>query len=182
MFSVTFDDPLFSPSHESNQRFPEISESQRRDNIIVGYKLAADELVERTEAEPGKKHSLVFPIGFCYRHFLELMLKARIAQIESLLGADNRERWHHGLQELWDDLTALIEDNDVDQSAISSHVVAADYINQFNTIDPRSLAFRYEFWSGYDILDLIKLKEKMQATEHYFLELRSSIQRSFEHR
>src|SRR2546423_1063184 len=52
-----------------------------RDNLYlyaVGYKLAGDSLVERVIAGQKDHDSLVFPIAFAYRQYLELRLKQLI--------------------------------------------------------------------------------------------------------
>ena len=47
------------------------------DIIALGYKYAADILVEALGEEmgQGKQDYLVYPIGYCYRHYLEVRLK-----------------------------------------------------------------------------------------------------------
>jgi hypothetical protein len=47
--------------------------------IREGYKNAADMLVEKSRESNLDRDSLVYPIVFCYRHYLELALKALIA-------------------------------------------------------------------------------------------------------
>lgn len=49
--------------------------------MIDGYKMAADCLVDDADDSERKRNRLIYPIVFCYRHFLELSLKHVIADI-----------------------------------------------------------------------------------------------------
>ena len=47
--------------------------------MAEGYKRAADLLIERAKESTQLRNMLVYPIVFCYRHYLELTLKAMLA-------------------------------------------------------------------------------------------------------
>ena len=54
--------------------------------MMDGYKAAADTLVEKTKSSLADQDSLVFPIVFNYRHFIELNLKYLIAMYGPFVG------------------------------------------------------------------------------------------------
>jgi hypothetical protein len=64
----------------------------------IGYRNAGDVLVERVEQDRGEADALVYPIVFCYRQYLELMLKdtlmeaRRYCRIEEPFDATGRSR------------------------------------------------------------------------------------------
>lgn len=109
---------------------------------IVGYKEAADLLVNSVEQRKGTADSLIFPIVFLYRHYIELRLKSLLHDGRRLLDRDHKEKSEHQLSKLWphvrDILNELWPDGDAKQ------IKAVDtLIEQFEKADPRSTFFRY---------------------------------------
>ncbi|MGE4425805.1 MAG: hypothetical protein AB7G37_05050 [Solirubrobacteraceae bacterium] len=112
----------------------------------AGFKEAADALVARIGERDRSHEFLVYPIVFCYRHYLELSLKncLRTAQRYFELGDDSAIKkvlgWH-SLVEIWKQLRPLLEfrwpDKPGDPDAVE-HV-----LGQFDDVDERSDAFRY---------------------------------------
>jgi hypothetical protein len=109
---------------------------------VAGYKEAADALIETVSVGKGTADSLVFPIIFLYRHYLELRLKSLLEEGRHLLGVDHKAKNEHDLFKLWSEVRSILEDiwpngDQSDFDAINTLIV------QFKQIDPRSTAFRY---------------------------------------
>lgn len=109
---------------------------------IAGYKEAADALVDVVASRNGTSDSLVFPIVFLYRQYIELRLKSLLQDGRRLLGRENKEKPEHQLLKLWYPVKEILEeiwpDGDV------GHIQAVDsLIKQFEKADPRSTSFRY---------------------------------------
>jgi hypothetical protein len=52
----------------------------------IGYRRAADALVEQVAQTHSDQDFFVYPIVFCYRQYLELMLKADLREARALFG------------------------------------------------------------------------------------------------
>ncbi len=121
----------------------------------VGYKLAGDILVEHCVTH-GDQNTLVFPVIFLYRQYIELRIKEIIQDGNQVLGKAPgllRYQQHHKIGELWGDCKGLLEEIDKDELARLSKdgrnkretdldAVQED-INKFSEWDPNSYAFRY---------------------------------------
>ncbi|MEQ8228414.1 MAG: hypothetical protein RIA64_10045 [Rhodospirillales bacterium] len=148
--------------------------NERGYHLTVGYKLAADLLVDQTEKEPWLRSKLVFPIIFCYRHYIELTLKD-ILQNYGVLGSLEPNTATHDLKSLWHDFRALIDQiNDSGPDDISSSVVER-WVMEFAKIDPSSQVFRYPtnnigvpFSEGHESVDLLNLHMIMLKMDTYF--------------
>ena len=111
---------------------------------VLGYKEAADSLVERVMETGRHQDSLVFPICFLYRQYIELRLKEVIQSGRRLLDEPGTFPQHHNIQHLWDTAVAILKKvsagdiEPLDFLTLPSHVVA-----EFSKIDPGSFAFRY---------------------------------------
>jgi len=112
----------------------------------IGYRRAGDALVERVAETCSEQDFLVYPIVFCYRQYLELMLKADLREARAALGesppkAKRDPLDDHPLMPLWQQLRPLIERRWPDGGPEPDHV--EDALRQFDTVDRRSFAFRY---------------------------------------
>lgn len=141
--------------------------------MMTGYKEAADHLVQKTVDEPYQRNSLVYPILFNYRQFVELNLKYLIASYGATVGI--KANWQsHDLGKLWGIFQTMedayaIEDHDHANRAV------AGIVGEFAKIDPKSFTFRYPVDRDgklvpvtEDVLDLGRLKEVMAAVEGFF--------------
>lgn len=94
-------DKLFKPSQHSLDNA--IIESDPHSRLIImtdGYWRAANSLVDKAKVESFERDFLVYPIIFCYRHYLELELKTMLALYGGAVGLESN--WHsHDLVELW---------------------------------------------------------------------------------
>lgn len=93
---------------------PYISLSPLGDNwykYILGYKDAADILVDKIIYDASIQEFLAFPTIFLYRHFVELSLKSIIRDGYKLYNIAADYRQIHFLDDLWKDCRAIIEKN-----------------------------------------------------------------------
>ena len=113
-------------------------------NYIIGYKDAADILVEYIKTTGKGRDLLVYPIVFLYRQFIELQLKALIRDSCRLLGKSDEDilniviNCKHRIDFLWKQVRTLLEKKwpEGDKANLST---IEDYINQFCKIDPISI-------------------------------------------
>ena len=113
----------------------------------LGYRQAADLVVAalvdegRAYGVPAYPDTVAFPVAFCYRHYLELMLKALIIDASRLLGKVEQPPRTHGLQPLWLRVRPKLEEiwPDEDFGPMEAKV------KQFHGLDPTSEEFRFPF-------------------------------------
>jgi hypothetical protein len=111
---------------------------------VIGYKEAADKLVEYVIENARYQDALVFPICFPYRQYIELRLKELIKFGRRLLDEPGKFPQHHNILYLWDTVETILKkvsDGKIeppDFLTLPLHVVT-----EFSKIDPDSFAFRY---------------------------------------
>ena len=108
---------------------------------IVGYKHAADILVEYVCENQSDQDILVYPIAFLYRHHLELQLKFIISKGSILLGEDKQPPATHKLDDLWEKCKAIIEKLSPEDGPDLAEI--ENIIDELTKFDPYSTAFRY---------------------------------------
>lgn len=109
---------------------------------IVGYKEAGDSLVNSVADRSGTADSLIFPIVFLYRHYIELRLKSLLHDGNRLLDIEHKQKSEHQPSKLWSKVRDILVEPWPDGS--KDDLVAFDsLINQFEQVDPRSTTFRY---------------------------------------
>lgn len=109
---------------------------------IVGYKEAADSLVDSIANRKGSADSLIFPIVFLYRHYVEIRLKSLLHDGSRLLDRDYKQKSEHQLSKLWPKVRSILDElwpneEGEDLKAMDS------LIAQFEEVDPQSTTFRY---------------------------------------
>ena len=169
-------DRLFSEGHPpALGAFLADHPDERLYHLTIGYKQAADLLVEQTEIEAWRRRKLVYPIVFCYRHFLELTLKAMLEKYGSM-GNVPRNWSHHRLEDLWSDFRTLLCNLGSDHPEEQGTDGVEHCIAEFAKIDPFSETFRYpssKKGQPFDIchegIDLLQLRNTVQAIENYFM-------------
>jgi len=119
--------------------------NSRYDNwemYAAGYKLAGDILVQHIIDKRDDRDTLVFPIVFNYRQYLELRCK-EIIMVGRILADEAAEfPKTHDIQRLWTICRAIVADGE--PSASDADLEAIDEaIAQFCAVDPRSESFRY---------------------------------------
>ncbi|MCE5199369.1 MAG: hypothetical protein ABFD54_09590 [Armatimonadota bacterium] len=110
---------------------------------IEGYRLAADTIVEHvTQRCRRGVDLLVYPIVFLYRHHLELRLKSLIMDGKQLYNDLPEFPKTHKIDILWKECREILEK--VWPNGPKEELDAVEAcITEFNTIDPKSEAFRY---------------------------------------
>ena len=162
-------DRLFSEGDPGHGVYLPNDPNERQYHMPRGYTQAADLLVENTKIVPGRMTKLVYPIVFCYRHFLELTLKAMLEEYGSLGNMPRKNRPHHKLEDLWKDFRALLRNLNSDHPEMGTDAVE-HCIAEFGKIDPSSVTFRYpEKRIGRESIDLLHLRNTVQKIEAYFM-------------
>ncbi|BAZ94055.1 polyribonucleotide nucleotidyltransferase [Thiohalobacter thiocyanaticus] len=141
--------------------------------MMTGYKEAADLMVERSANDRPARDTLVFPIIFNYRQFLELTLKYQLATYGPAVGI--RANWEtHDLAALWSEFLAMLERYGTEDPDEADPVVG-EIILEFAKIDPRSYSYRYPVDRkgnpvpvAYSDLHLPTLADVMKAVDGYF--------------
>ena len=112
------------------------------DLYAMGYKEAADILVENIKTTQSHQDMLVYPIIYLYRQYIELRLKIILRDSRVLLDEKVDIPKTHDLSNLWGDTRKLIvkifEGDD-----ITPLNIVGKLINEFNSMDPESMVFRY---------------------------------------
>lgn len=107
----------------------------------IGYRNAGDALFERVAQDRGEADALVYPIVFCYRQYLELMLKDTLVEARRYFGIDEPFDPEHSLMHHWVPLRALLEKRWSDHPEPLDAV--GENLGQFDEVDKGSFAFRY---------------------------------------
>jgi hypothetical protein len=108
----------------------------------TGYKQAGDILVEHVKGTRRHQDSLIYPIAFLYRQYLELRLKQLIEYGHEILDHPTGFPKHHHLDELWSECKSILKEI---EPTIPTHDLEAvdEAIIQFCAVDPTSEGFRY---------------------------------------
>lgn len=141
--------------------------------MMTGYKRAADLMVERAILDSVDRSSLIYPIIFNYRQFIELSLKYLISTYGHTVGVD--AIWNtHDLGDLWNALMAIL-DGYGHQDVDGTDPTVAQIVAEFAKVDPKSSSYRYPVdIKGRPIpithseLDLAALADVMKALDSYF--------------
>lgn len=143
---------------------------------IEGYREAADKLVHDVVETGTNQDTLVFPISFLYRQYIELQLKHIIRESRIFLGEGASFPEHHKIHDLWNTANSLMAKiiKDHDQS-IKDYITKEDIrtiktiITEFVKVDPESFAFRYpndkkgnRNLDGIEYINLRKLHDQME--------------------
>ncbi|KAA0226940.1 hypothetical protein EDS67_18675 [candidate division KSB1 bacterium] len=107
-----------------------------------GYRDAADKLVEYAKTDQTSIDSLIFPILFLYRHYIELALKEIILAATLYLGKQHKSIKSHNLTQLWQRVKELISEVELD-IPIDEMIAIENQISQFDMLDNSSETFRY---------------------------------------
>jgi hypothetical protein len=143
--------------------------SQFRDvQLIDGFKDAADRVVEGSANESVHPDKYFGPVGFLYRHYLELALKYIISCGQSLYDEQELPPHGHGLKSLWESARAYLI-RAWPEGDSSELKIIEDAITDFDEIDSSGQEFRYvktkkgnsSLAHAPRIISLEHLKEKM---------------------
>ncbi|WP_156629561.1 hypothetical protein [Methylobacterium sp. Leaf85] len=154
------DDALLTPHHGLNL-------------MATGYLSAAGLLVEKSIGHDFGRDTLVWPIVFLYRQYLELELKEGIADFGAAAGID--ANWTtHDLRTLWRSYKRTVDHYEIGGDVEATKAVARA-INEFAEIDPGSFSFRFPVnrdgsriaRDGHERIDLERLRDVMRGISNY---------------
>lgn len=106
-----------------------------------GYRRAASLLVERSETFYDR-NTLIYPIAFLYRQYLELTLKEFILDGNEVVVAAHPLPKSHKLDELWELCKRILHERDLPIRKAELTAIEKG-IREFSKFDPTSEAFRY---------------------------------------
>lgn len=112
------------------------------DAYASGYLAAANLLVETVLKTGQRTDTLIYPVAFLYRHYLELRLKEIIVQGRMLLARQSDFKPVHQLDVLWNSVRLILEKVWPNGPTIDLDAVE-NVILQFHDLDLNSFAFRY---------------------------------------
>lgn len=109
---------------------------------VQGYKDIADLACESLINGKGTLDTLVIPICYNYRHYIELTLKGVISMIYDIESNQANVPSHHRIDELWSICFAgaLRLRDDVPKNEMKA---LGKLINEFSELDPKGEEFRY---------------------------------------
>jgi hypothetical protein len=112
------------------------------DWYATGYKHAGDILVQHVIDTRNHRDTLVFPIVFNYRQYLEVRCKEIIMLGKLLAHAEPEFPNKHNLRLLWDTCRSMITTHEPSASQMDLEAVD-ESIAEFCSVDPESYSFRY---------------------------------------
>ena len=143
-----------------------------RDVLIWdGYFNAGTVLVDQCERGDNlDRHTLVYPILFCYRHGLELAMKCIISRYDQFAEIPK----HHDLWMLWGVCKTVILEQGSDGENEALRAVE-QIVKEFHDLDQGSFSFRYSTDKKGMVIplpdvpvDLTKIKDVMTGVVHFF--------------
>lgn len=111
-----------------------------------GYRQAAEILLRRFLDDPdgtaSERDSLVLPILFLFRHYLELRFKDIIVYSQLLSGRHAQWRYGHDLERLWDEAQPLCKTL-YGSGVPPGFEKVGECVTDLCQLDPNSTSFRY---------------------------------------
>lgn len=143
------EDRLFEEDEDgerpSSEPFDEILESLRP-NLDYRYREGYYDAGVCLAASVGARSGLIFPMLFCFRHFVELSLKSLIATYASLADVTPSEKLlrKHDLAKLWTEARRLIEAAESGGGEGDATLANVERcVHELDEADKRSTLFRY---------------------------------------
>ena len=141
-----------------------------------GYKRAATLLIEHIKNNHFDQDTLVYPIVFLYRHYIELGLKEIIKYGSQLLDMPEEFPKHHKMDGLWKQCRIILKQETLCTRIPEEQLNAVEEcIQQLSEKDPESFAFRYPTdkngnpsLSGLEHINLINFSEVMERIATFF--------------
>lgn len=150
---------------------------QRLVLMATGYREAGDILVRQAEENYFHRDTLIYPIVFLYRHYIELQLKYILFMYGKR--AKQEADWvHHDLDVLWPKVRRVIEHFNRKPSLKNAEALNAveTCVAEFAKIDPKSFSFRYPVTKQgqpltlpFASVDLSNLKHVMTNLDAFFI-------------
>lgn len=133
---------------------------------VEGYRIAAEKLIETVLNTQTERDTLIYPIVFLYRHYIEIQLKEIIETGSKYLDKKRKQVKGHVLFPLWLEAKEIINEiwkADRDNENIKQ---SEEIIKAICAIDTKSDAFRYpidikgkQTLKGIAVVNLRELKE-----------------------
>ena len=112
------------------------------ESYAIGYKQAADFLAQRFLENYRGMDTLIYPIVFLYRHYVELCLKQMIVAGQSLLEQPKDFKDIHDLVNLWKPCREILQEN-WPEEPVATWDNVEKLIKEFNQQDTDGMNFRY---------------------------------------
>ncbi|MDH4028383.1 MAG: hypothetical protein OEU95_06100 [Nitrospirota bacterium] len=138
-------DPLFKSDNDYHNNACINWSHDPLELYIKGYKEAADSLVNKVIKTKTQQDTLVYPICFLYRQYIELRLKEIIRTGRELLDEGRSFPQHHKIKTLWPTAKTILNEVYKDDTDSPDLLFVEHIIMEFSSLDPESFAFRYPF-------------------------------------
>ncbi len=147
--------------------------AERNALMLKGYFRAGHVLVDKCRENLNEGHTLVYPILFCYRHALEMVMKLTLDSYGHHFGVSTPMP-DHNLWRLWESCKAIFSQIDNESAAVDTSIVEKR-LKEFHELDTRAEAFRYPVNKQgtliplpCEAIDLINLRDVMEGLENFF--------------
>lgn len=125
-------------------------------------------------AETGfDQDQLVYPLGLCWRHHMELQLKSLLLELQRLMREPVEAPNHHDLKKLWREVRRLIEE--ARPGDLADLDTVEDLLLQLHNVDRSAQEFRYATKSdktpslgGVPWIDLAAFHDSMLRLSNFF--------------
>lgn len=171
--------------HADSQPFDEILESLRPD-LDCTYREGYYDAGVCLASSMGDRSGLIFPMLFCFRHFVELSLKSLIETYASLVGVTPSKKLlrQHDLAKLWTEARRLIEEADsITGEGDSTLGNVERCVRELNEVDKSSTLFRYAKDKEGDSTeadlpktDIGQFLKTMENIESFFVACRTQVE------
>src|SRR5882724_5173182 len=164
-------DRLFVESNWFLDAHPVRDPAERIYRLPMGYKLAADILIDQAERSVGDRANIIYPALFCYRQSIELSLKRIVREF----GVDGKytQKPAHDLTDLWQRFAEILNERGMGDSI--GLLAAQQLVTEMHLADERSDGFRYAdrkkdvpFSFGDRGIDLGNLRRVMNSLQNFF--------------
>lgn len=144
----------------------------------VGYKYAADVLVEHVVTNQRAGDILVYPIAYLYRHYMELMIKELTRYCYAILDRTIPPvRPTHRLKKLWNKFRSLFEQACPNICNEELNFIEMQ-IGELSRVDPEAITFRYPEdrggcpnFFGVNYIALDSMRDAMSTCEDGFIDI-----------
>ena len=135
--------------------------------VAMGFKNAVDGIVQHV-SRSGRDDSLILPILFLYRHYIEMQLKETALHLHRWDGKGESYVRTHDLSRL----VSILDHPDLKEAQTSPEGEAArraarECVLEFHRMDPRGTEMRYPDKAPLEQLDLGHLKSTMEGLANY---------------
>ena len=147
-------EPLFTSAHDWQFNTCLNWSHDPLEIYTIGYKEAADSLVNKIFEERHMDDALIYPICFLYRQYIELRLKEIIRSGRTLLEEGTGFPQHHKISTLYQTAKEIIKKVFSGEKEYPDLSFVDHIISEYSQIDPESFSFRYPFdKSGKNLLE-----------------------------